>query len=311
MATLLDLIGQFGVLFVFACVLVEQAGAPIPAYPVLLVAGSLAAAGQHSAGGLLASAVLACLVADSLWYMAGKRYGGRVLRVLCKLSLSQDGCVRQTESIFARWGAPSLMVAKFVPGFASVATAMAGSTRAGPIAFLVYDAIGATLWAGVGLALGWIFAAAVADVLAVLAEMGRWGLMLLAAFLAAFIAAKAWRRHQFHAQLRMDRISVEALARMLENGESLTVVDVRSSLGSDEGRIPGAIVFHDEEWPEDLRAPHDDAVVVVYCACPNEASAALVAKKLMQRGFKQVRPLMGGIDAWRAAGLKLERPGDS
>ena len=311
MATLLDLIGQYGVMFVFACVLVEQAGAPIPAYPVLLVAGSLAAAGQLSAGGLLATSVLACLMADTLWYLAGKRHGSRVLRVLCKLSLSQDGCVRQTESIFARWGAPSLMVAKFVPGVASVATAMAGSTRAGPIAFLVYDAIGATLWAGVGLALGWIFAAAVADVLAVLAEMGRWGLMLLAAFLAAFIAAKAWRRHQFHAQLRMDRISVEALARMLENGESLTVVDVRSSLGGDEGRIPGAIVFHDDEWPEDLRAAHDDAVVVVYCACPNEASAALVAKKLMQRGFKQVRPLLCGIDAWRAAGLELERSGDS
>jgi membrane protein DedA with SNARE-associated domain/rhodanese-related sulfurtransferase len=310
MATLLDLIGQYGVLFVFACVLLEQAGAPIPAYPVLLVSGSLAVAGQHSVWGFLASAVLACVVADSLWYVAGKRYGSRVLRVLCKLSLSQDGCVRQTESIFARWGAPSLVVAKFVPGFASVATAMAGSIGVGRTAFLVYDAMGSTLWAGVGLALGWIFAAAVADVLAVLAEMGRWGLMLLAAFLAAFIAAKAWRRYQFHAQLRMDRISVEVLAQMLENGESLTVVDVRSSLRADEGRIPGAIVFHDEAWPEDLRAPHDDAVVVVYCACHNEASAALVAKKLMKRGFKQVRPLMGGIDAWRAAGLKLERAGD-
>jgi membrane protein DedA with SNARE-associated domain len=175
MATLLDLIGQYGVMFVFACVLVEQAGAPIPAYPVLLVAGSLAAAGQLSAGGLLATSVLACLMADTLWYLAGKRHGSRVLRLLCKLSLSQDGCVRQTEFIFARWGAPSLVIAKFVPGFASVATAMAGLTRVGPTAFLVYDAIGATLWAGAGLALGWIFAAAVADVLAVLAEMGRWG----------------------------------------------------------------------------------------------------------------------------------------
>jgi len=306
MALLLELIGQYGIVFVFACVLIEQAGAPVPAYPALLVAGSLVAAGTQSAGAFLAAAVLACLLADSLWYLAGKRFGSRVLRVLCRLSLSQDGCVRQTEAIFARWGAPSLVLAKFIPGFASVATAMAGSTGVARSAFLVYDTIGATLWAALGLALGWVFAAAVGDVLLVLEEMGRWGLMLLAAFLAAFIAAKAWRRHRFHAQLRMDRISVHALAQMLANGESPTVVDVRSALARDEGRIPGAIAFDDDDWPEDLRAPSDDAVVVVYCACPNEASAALVAKKLMQRGFKQVRPLMGGIDAWRAAGLKLE-----
>jgi len=306
MQTLLDLIGQYGVLFVFCCVLVEQAGVPVPAYPVLLVAGSLVAAGQHSAGAFLASAVLACIVADSLWYLAGQRFGSRILRVLCKVSLSQDGCVRQTESIFARWGAPSLVFAKFIPGFASVATAMAGSTGVGRTAFLVYDTIGATLWTVVALSLGWIFAAAVADVLLVLAELGRWGLMLVAALLAAFIATKAWRRYQFHAQLRMDRISVETLAHMLERGESPIVVDVRSSLAQDEARIPGAIAFSNDAWPEDLRAPHDDAVVVVYCACPNEASAALVAKKLLERGFRQVRPLLGGIDAWRAAGLAVE-----
>jgi rhodanese-related sulfurtransferase len=183
---------------------------------------------------------------------------------------------------------------------------MAGSTGVSRSAFLVYDAIGAALWAAVALALGWVFAEAVADVMFVLAEMGRWGLILLAALLAAFIAARAWRRHRFHARLRMDRISVEALARMLASGESPLVVDVRSSMEQEDGRIPGAIFFDHEAWPDDLRAPSEDAVVVVYCACPNEASAALVARKLMQRGFRQVRPLLGGIDAWRAAGLELE-----
>jgi len=309
MALLIDLIGQYGIFFVFGCVLVEQAGAPIPAYPALLVAGSLAAAGKNSAGAFLVVAVLGCVIADSLWYVAGRRFGTRVLRTLCRLSLSQDGCVRQTESIFARFGAPSLLVAKFIPGFASVATAMAGSTGVARLPFLVYDTIGATLWATLGLSLGWIFAAAVVDVLLVLEEMGRWGLILLAASLAAFIAGKAWRRYRFHAQLRMDRISVEALAQMLANGESPMVVDVRTALAQDEGRIPGAIAFDNEQWPDDLKAPSDDAMVVVYCACPNEASAALVAKKLMQRGFKQVRPLMGGIDAWREAGLTLEYAG--
>jgi rhodanese-related sulfurtransferase len=217
--------------------------------------------------------------------------------------------VRQTESVFARWGAPSLVVAKFVPGFASVATALAGSTGVGRLPFAAYDAIGAALWAGLGLGLGWLFAAAVGDVLVVLEDMGRWGLLFLAAALAAFIATKAWRRHQFHSRLRMDRISVQALSEMLDKGESPLVVDVRSPASRHRGRIPGAIVFDDDDWPEDLRAPSDDAVVVVYCACPNEASAAVMAKKLVERGFKRVRPLEGGIDAWIAAGLSVEIDG--
>ena len=306
MALLLELISQYGIYFVFACVLVEQAGAPIPAYPALFVAGSLSALGTHSVSAYLAAAVVACLLADSLWYAAGKRYGGRVLRVLCRLSLSPDGCVRQTESIFARWGAPSLIVAKFVPGFASIATAMAGSTGVGRLPFLAFDALGSALWAAVGLALGWIFADIVGDVLLVLQEMGQWGLILLTAFVILFVALKAWRRHQFRAALRMDRISVQALSEMLEAGDGPVVVDVRSASMQREGRIPGAIVLDDEAWPEKLAAAGAGAVVVVYCDCPNEASAALVAKKLMQRGFGRVRPLMGGIEAWRAAGLRLE-----
>lgn len=306
MSLLLDLITQYGVLFVFGCVLVEQAGVPVPAYPVFLVAGAAAARGEQSIVALVATAVVACLIADGLWYAAGKRFGTQVLRGLCKLSLSQDGCVRQTESIFARFGAPSLVVAKFVPGFASVATAMAGSTGVRRVPFIVFDGIGAALWSGVGLALGWLFASAIEDVMTVLGEMGRWGLVLVAVFLAAFIASKAWRRHQFHAQLRMDRISVETLSDMLAKGETPLVVDVRSAITRNDGRIPGAIVFNHDAWPENLRAPADDSMVIVYCACPNEASAALVARKLMERGFKRVRPLQGGIDAWRAAGLAIE-----
>ena len=305
MQLLLDLISQYGVAFVFICIFAEQAGVPIPAYPVLLVAGSLAAQGRLPLAVVWPVAVLACLLADSLWYAAGRRFGSRVLRVLCKLSLSPDGCVRQTETIFARWGAPSLVVAKFVPGFASVATSMAGSTGVRRQPFLFFDSLGATLWTGVGLGLGWVFAPAVNDALAVLQRLGQWGLLLVLGLLALFIAVRAVRRQRFKAKLKMDRISVDALAGMLKRGEAPVLVDVRRAVNRDDGRIPGAIVFDDDAWPADLQAAHDDAFVVVYCACPNEASAVLVAKKLMQRGFKRVRPLQGGIDAWRAAGFEI------
>lgn len=307
MALLLDLIAQYGLAFVFVCVLVEQAGAPIPAYPVLLVTGALAARGEFALPALLATAVVACLLADSAWYAAGQRVGTRVLRVLCRISLSPDGCVRQTESIFERWGAPSLMLAKFVPGFASVATAMAGSTRVRWASFLFFDAIGAALWAGLALAIGWLFSAAIEDVLLVLEEWGRWGLALIAAVLVLFVAAKWWQRYRFRKQLRMDRMTVHDLADRLQRGDPVVLMDVRSAQAQSEGRIPNAMAVADDDWPADIVTPDADAWVVVYCACPNEASAVLVARKLLQRGFKRVRPLEGGIDAWRAAGFEIAR----
>jgi len=136
--------------------------------------------------------------------------------------------------------------------------------------------------------------------------MGRWGLVFVVACLTFSIAVKTWRKHQFHLQLRMDRISVDSLAQMLASGEAPVVVDVRSAHAQASGRIPGAVAFSEDAWPEDLRSAVEHAVVIVYCDCPNEASAALVARKLMQRGFTRVRPLAGGIEAWRDAGLALE-----
>ena len=108
-----------------------------------------------------------------------------MLTTLCRMSLSPDSCVRKTETIFTRWGAPSLAVAKFVPGFASVATAMAGVVRLSRWRFLLFDAIGAALWSGVAIAVGYVFRNAINEVLAVLETMGKIGLALIVAGFAA------------------------------------------------------------------------------------------------------------------------------
>jgi membrane protein DedA with SNARE-associated domain len=118
-------LNDYGLSVAFFSVLVEQLGLPLPAYPVLIVTGALSVDGSHSALALLAVAVSACLIADLAWYAAGRRYGSRVLRTICRVSMSPDSCVRQTESLFERWGIWSLLVAKFVPGFATLATALA------------------------------------------------------------------------------------------------------------------------------------------------------------------------------------------
>jgi membrane protein DedA with SNARE-associated domain/rhodanese-related sulfurtransferase len=305
MQHLVGLIEQYGLWFVFLNVLVEQGGVPLPAYPTLIVASALLSRADYATGQLLGVAVLASLIADLGWYVSGSRLGRPVLRTLCRISLSPDSCVRQTESIFLRWGPSSLAVAKFIPGFGVVSTALAGAMRTPLVSFVLFDSIGAALWAGLAIAVGFLFRNAVNDVLAVLEQLGKWGLVTVVALFAAFILVKWWQRRRFYRQLRMARVSVEELNDMLGRGERPTILDVRSQASQEiDGRIPGARAVHLEQDFSELEA---EGEVIVYCACPNEASAALIAKKLLRLGYTHVRPLKGGIDAWIAAGYAVDR----
>lgn len=306
MSFLLELIEQYGLLFVFGNVLIEQLGAPVPAYPTLVITGALLDRGEYSGPMLLLTAVVAALIADFAWYQAGRRYGASVMARLCRISLSPDSCVRQTESIYVRYGPASLLVAKFIPGFASVASALAGAIGTRPAKFIVFDALGAAIWAGSAIFLGSLFSSAVADLLDILASLGKWGLVLVALALAVYIAKKWWQRHAFIKELRMARITVEELDQLLKAGNPPTIIDVRSDLSRQTGKIPGAQVLSDDDISALVMNTTTDSEVIVYCACPNEASAARLAKKLMQRGYTRVRPLTGGIDAWVAAGFSVD-----
>ncbi len=306
MTHLIDLIREFGLGFVFVNVLVEQAGVPLPAYPTLIVAAALSANAQANAA-LLVVGTLAALIADTCWYTAGRRFGMRVLRTICRVSLSPDSCVTQTESIFMRFGPASMLFAKFVPGFASVATAMAGAVGLRYWKFLLFDALGAMLWVGVAIALGRIFRDAIVDILETLQSLGKYGLILVLIAIAAYVASKWWRRRQFVAQLRMDRITVEELQQMMAEGKPATILDVRSPLTqASSGRIPGARSVDMKLIAGSLRGIPPDDEVVVYCACPNEASAVKIARELKRLGYKRVRPLHGGIDAWISAGFEVD-----
>lgn len=309
MQLLLSLIEHYGLWLVFANVLALQLGLPVPAYPTLIVVGAIAGRGDITVLQVIAVATSASLIADLIWYFAGARHGRRVLRLMCRLSLSPDSCVRQTENIYERWGAPSLMVAKFVPGFAAVATSMAGLMRTRLLSFALFDTIGALLWCSVAVALGWLFRDAVNDVIEVFDRAGRWGLIALATALLLYIAVKAMQRYRLIRTLRMARVSVEELRTMIANQERPLIVDVRSLSSQQQGRIPGAVWIDSNAFDESLEAhklhQHMAHEVIVYCACPNEASAAVVAKKLMRAGFKRVRPLAGGIEAWVEKGYGI------
>lgn len=306
MQLLVDLLTRYGLALIFIVVLIEQIGLPLPSYPFLAVGAALSAHGRYSAVQLVMVAVLACLLADCAWYLAGARFGRRVLALMCRISLSPDNCVRQSEGIYERWGARSLLVAKFLPGFAAVATAMAGVMALSPWAFALYDAIGATLWSGLAAALGWTFRDAIDDVLGLLESAGRIGLALIASLLAIYVLTKFVQRQQLLRQLRMARVSAQELHSMLTADQRPLIIDVRTAGGRAGGVIPGAIALEAHASDAQLRNLPLAEEVIVYCACPNEASAASMAKRLMKAGFRRVRPLHGGIDAWVASGLPLD-----
>lgn len=267
MAQLTQYVIAYGLPLIFGIVLLEQLGLPIPAIPVLIVAGALSMDRDLSAWKVLFVAVAASLIADSLWFLLGRSQGSRILRTLCKISLSPDSCVRQTESVFERWGMPSLLVAKFIPGFSTVAPPMAGATRAGLGQFLLYDGGGALLWAGAGIAGGMVFHRAIDRVLAFLASIGSTAFALLGVGLLLFIGFKWWQRRRFYKVLRMARISAEDLWRLMDEGQSPLVLDVRTDKGRslDPRRIQGAAVLDVDNLDAALKELPREREIILYC----------------------------------------------
>jgi membrane protein DedA with SNARE-associated domain len=249
MEQLIALVVRHGTPLVFLNVLLEQLGAPIPALPVLLVAGSLIRDGRLSTPSILIAAVSASLIADTVWFLLGRRYGWRILRTLCRISLSPDSCVRETETFFERWGLPSLIAAKFIPGYSTVAPPLAGAIGSAAPLFIAYDTAGALLWAGSGIAVGYIFRHALFEVFRHLQNLGVWGTVVAGGLLALFIFLKWWQRMRFYRRLRMARIQPADLRELIETGEQVVVLDVRtrSERLSDPRMIAGAMVISASE----------------------------------------------------------------
>jgi rhodanese-related sulfurtransferase len=126
--------------------------------------------------------------------------------------------------------------------------------------------------------------------------------------LALYIGFKWWERSRFYKMLRMARISVADLYDLVQTGASPLIIDVRSNTARalEPRWIPGAVHVSMQDVAQRLKDLPRDREIIVYCTCPSEASAARVAKILMNHGFKRVRPLHGGLEAWVAAGYAVE-----
>ena len=308
MSSLVALVVTHGTALVFAATLAARIGAPVPAAPFLVIAGGLAAAGHLSWVAALAAAIIANILGDGLWFWAGRRHGYRVLRLLCRISISPDSCVRQSEAFILRWGGSSLIAAKFIPGVSVVAPPMAGALGMSLTAFLGFETLAAAIWASLFLGLGWIFADQIQRVMDLLSTLGVVAVVALLVVAAAYLAVRLWRRRQFLAGMAMPRIGVAELRALLDGDNVPTIIDVRSGAARtlDERRIPGAIGVELRDIGRLAKELPRDRELVLYCNCPNEASAASAAGQLAAAGFTRVRPLAGGLEAWVASGHRVE-----
>ena len=299
---------RHGLPLIFAAVFVEQMGLPLPALPWLLAAGALSAVGKFNlALGLLVS-VTACLLADAIWFYLGRFRGNQVLGLLCRISLEPDSCVRRTQNVFTKYGLPGVLVAKFVPGMGTVAPPVAGMSKVSAGRFLFVDGIGAALYIGCLLAFGYLFNRQIDQIIAAFSRIGGSAISLLIALAALFVAYKFWQRRRLLYELRMARITASELREMFQAGHAPLIFDLRSSTAVEEDPvvIQGAVHMGLEEIESSLNKFPKDREIIVYCSCPNEVSSARLALRLKRKGFTRVRPLLGGIDAWREQNYPLE-----
>ncbi len=297
-------LSENAVVVVFANVLLQQIGLPIPAVPTLLLAGSLAAT-PGGLGAILAAAIVASVIADWIWYAVGKVFGYRVLAGLCKLSINPGSCVSQTEARFLRWGISSLVIAKFIPGFSTVAPPIAGALRMKLPGFLLAAAAGASLWGGLAIGAGWLMRDAVQVAMAALEQRLGQATPLFLLVIGVWLGWKLWQKYRFRKLGSIPHITVDELIQAMDGDTRPLLLDLRgATMVAEAGPIPGAVVAEHDflqdavgDWPK-----HQP--IVTLCACPEDAGAIQAARQLMKAGYLSVRPLAGGYDAWLAAEKK-------
>jgi membrane protein DedA with SNARE-associated domain len=266
--TSIEFLRHYGPVLVFTCVLLEQAGVPIPCTPWLIASGALARLGHGTVALPIALATLAASLGHSVWFFAGRRWGSRVLRLVCRVSLEPDICVQRTENMFTRYGARALIIAPFVPGLTTLAPPLAGMSGMRLRRYLALDAMGDLLWVTTFVGLGWLAGEPFFRVVGVVMEYAGSAAGFFALALALYLAYRLLQRLRFRAQLRVSRLSAGELKRRLDAGDDVVLVDLRHRREVEDSgsTLPGALQIS----PEELDRRHGEIArgrdVILFCS---------------------------------------------
>jgi membrane protein DedA with SNARE-associated domain len=261
----LQFVERHGYALLFVWVFVEQMALPIPSIPLLVAAGALIRAGRMHAPPAIACCVAGALIADSVWFYFGRHRGKRVLRFLCRLSLSPDSCVRKTENAFLRYGLNTLLFAKFVPGLNAVAAPLAGDSGIGLVRFFAVDTLGIVIWSAAYIGVGYLFTDQLELALSYVEQLGSGLVILVAGLFAAWILWKFIQRRRFLKQLDVARITPEELRDRMAAGEDFYIVDLRSGQETDSSSVPGAIRFSAEDLAANSKQIPRDREIILFC----------------------------------------------
>lgn len=314
MNAIVELLVKHGYSVLFASVFARQMWLPIPAALVLIAAGALVASGRMTLAVALGLAILACLLADVVWYEAGRRWGDHILHFIYGLALDPDAAARRSKETFVRHGPRTLMLAKFVLGLDAATPSLAGLSGISRLRFVAFDAVGAALWSGAYAGLGYAFGKDLDRAAAYAVRLGTIWLIVALASLVMYAGRKLVRWHRFVRECRIARISPEELKEKLDAGQKVLVLDLHCRRDGPRGHqgIPGALCIDPQRLRQ--RAKHDgripvprDCEVVLYCAAPHELTSARVALELRRRGIEHVRALAGGLRAWHERGFPMTR----
>jgi membrane protein DedA with SNARE-associated domain/rhodanese-related sulfurtransferase len=292
---------------VFASVFLTQLGVPLPAAPMLILAGTMATLGQGSLVNMLAAAISAVLIADTLWFIAGRYYGRTLLNSIVRFSLSLDNTLRRARNLFEHHGAPVLALAKFVPGLGLISAPLMGTTSMDVRIFWLWDLVGATLWASFYLMAGAAFVQKISDIM-LFVQANGWTILDVGIALCLMILLYRWgRRLWFRRWMAKVRISPAELDALLRSASPPILFDARpaSVRKKDAYGISGAIAL-DLASPDPVKVDTPARSIVIYCVCPNEATAKLIARQLHRKGIHRVHALRGGLDAWLKWGYPVE-----
>jgi membrane protein DedA with SNARE-associated domain/rhodanese-related sulfurtransferase len=303
---------HYAYLIIFLWVLVEQIGIPIPSIPVLLTAGTLSATHRVSHIYVVLAMLAACLVADTVWFSLGRRYGNSVLKLLCRLSFEASTCVSKTENYFTRRGPVTLLFAKFVPGLSTVAAPIAGQIGMSYPRFLAWDLAGSLIWGETFILAGRFFGDLAKKSAPFFAWLGHFAIAIFVLMVLGFVAYRIWKQRKFLQQVRELRLEPTELKDMLDIAEKNGtpppfIVDLRHPLDylPDPRVLPGALRIGPNELKQHSEIIPRDRDVILYCTCPSEETSAKLALQLHKMGVYRVRPLRGGFDGWKEAGYPL------
>jgi len=156
MATIQDVLGRWGYLVIFAAMLLENAGLPLPGETVTLLGGYAAGSGQLNILGVMGAAAGGAVLGDNIGYWVGRRLGwGLILKVGRWLGQS-PAQLEKLRDQFLRHAGKSVLLGRFVAVLRVVAGPMAGAVGMPYPKFLLCNVVGATLWATTMVSLAWL-----------------------------------------------------------------------------------------------------------------------------------------------------------